>query len=63
MTALREYIQIQQDMASDLEGVLEAQQVLHSSGMVATSHSSLINVAHSLAARLNQQLDPLRLPE
>jgi hypothetical protein len=62
MTTLREHIQIQQDTASDLEGVLEALQALHSEGMVTASHSSLINVAHCLAARLSKQLDPSHLP-
>lgn len=63
MSALLNHIQKLQDLACNLQGVIEAMHILDNEHVAADAVSSLINVALSMIGDLNRNLDKVSLPE
>ena len=63
MTTLRKYLQDQQDIGTNLCGVMEALTILDSDGIAPGAVTSLISVGRSLAETLTRNLDIVNLPE
>lgn len=63
MTTLHKHIQDQQDIATNLCGVLEALSILDNEGCAPGAVTSLVSVARNLAEGLAEGLDIVNLPE
>ena len=63
MPTLHQHIQAQQDISTNLCGVLQAISILDNEGCAPGAVTSLVNVAISLAEELNRGLDFTHLPE
>jgi hypothetical protein len=63
MTTLHKHIQNQQDISTNLCGVMEALAILDNEGCAPGAVTALISVGRSLAESLNQGLDSVNLPE
>lgn len=63
MTALRQHIQKQQDLARTLCGVIEAMHILDNDKAAPEAMTALLNVALTLSSDLNRNLDRVALPE
>lgn len=62
MTPLENHIQAQQNIASNLQDILEALVTLNSEGLAARAQTVLIGVARQMAEELNANLDSVALP-
>ena len=63
MNALKMHIQRQQDIACNLQGLIEALRVLDDEKVAPNAVTSLIRTALALAGDLNRNLDVVALPE
>ena len=60
--SLRAHIALQQNVATQLCGVLEALDILDNEDVAPGARTALINVALSMAIELNRNLDSVNLP-
>lgn len=62
MTRLYDHLQVQQDLASQLTGVIAAIEALHRNDVGQEVLPELISMAHNMAENLSRNLDVVALP-